>query len=155
MFRVSSVPPHRVVARSNTFRESVLKQLKHETQRAHRPHEIATTTTKNRTDGPLRTRRQRLRRRRQDQRCRKWRRSTSKAMRSIPNGTTPSSHGTAKPQVQAFILRRHPTSDPGIRPTHLGCRCPVRNRTSGRSRLSSANACGAREPHLALSKERD
>src|ERR1700677_1263985 len=36
----------------------------------------------------------------------KWRRSTSKAMRSIPNGITPSSHGATKPQVEALILPR-------------------------------------------------
>src|ERR1700677_3586573 len=36
----------------------------------------------------------------------KWRPSTSKAMRSIPNGITPSSHGATKPQVEALILPR-------------------------------------------------
>src|SRR5208337_3112118 len=36
----------------------------------------------------------------------KWRPSTSKATPSILNGITPSSHDVAKPQVEAFILRR-------------------------------------------------
>ena len=36
----------------------------------------------------------------------KWRRSTSKATPSIPNGTTPSGHDLAKPQVEALISRR-------------------------------------------------